>query len=465
MAGRGYINNEGALYEAYARGNKDTYFFKDLPEEAVNPFEPRYHRVPPVVHELRRTVPLNGADFGRATEIEFDIAGDLFQDVTLLIDLPTWLPPTEAELNATTPISATATGNTYGYTSGIAYFLFKNIQVYQDKLLLAEMSGDALFASRLSRGSLNSAYLENALAGVHDGSPESIARNATPGRLRLRIPFPTTGDIQAFPSIAMRQQGFKIRLTLRKLEDLVESSGTDAPPAPWTLPSFTVQTDSPYTIQPLARTMIGQPTLQLETRHIYTDEQTRIAVAKTSIEIPSSRLYENRFTFGPLDYAPLARQALAYVTKRVDAQHPASRLFWVCRGASDIRANRLSKFTPDTSGQEYTTNQAFYIAGRDREPLYTPLVWNLIVPHAKGDRDPGLGYGEMNWDLGSIQGVYTPIRRPEGSVNFTTADRPTLYTELATIPDASIPVEMIAVVDTWLFYLIEANRGYIKYGN
>lgn len=465
------LTAEGSLYEALARGNKDTFFFKDNLEQALSPFENRYEPVPPVVHELRRVPPLNGADFGRSCEFEFDIAGDVFVRPTVLIDLPSWLPPQAAAANLTTPIAETGTGTAYGYTNGIGYFLFSKIQIYQDKLLLNEFSGDTLWASRAARGTLNSAYLENRLAGWHDGSAAAIAAAATPGRLRLELPF-IGGSQRGFPSIAMRKQSFKLRLTLRPLEEVVESSvGTSTVAAkPWLVPSFTVDAEpTPYTVAPLPRESIGAPTLQLEARHIYTDGETQLALRKSELEIPFSQLYENVFTFGPLDYAPLnSGGGPATMTNRVDARHPASRLFWFARSSNDLRAGRRWKVT-NTEGAavadgEYYTNESLIIAGRDRETLFPPFIWRDLTHHAKEERDPGQGIGEMNWDLGAVIGRRPPFaeRQPEGTVNFTTADRPTLYTELAAGPPAT---EFTAVVDSWAMYRIESDRGFLKYGN
>ena len=467
------LTAEGSLYEALARGNKDTFFFKDSLEDSLNPFENRYDPVPPVVHELRRIPPLNGADFGRSCEFEFDIAGDIFVRPTVLIDLPTWLPPTEAALNETVLIHQTgSTDTTYGYTNGIGYFLFSKIQIYQDKILLFETTGDALWASRASRGSLNSAYLENKLAGWHDGSSESIAAAATPGRLRLELPF-IGGPHQGFPSISMRQQNFKLRLTLRTLEEVIESSDSTStvPATPWRLQSFTAEADTgPYTFASLAREKMGVPALQLETRHIYTDGDTQLALRSAPIEIPYAQLYENRFTFGPLNYSPLERNAVASVTNRIDARHPASRLFWFTRSHDDLRAGRRWKVAATNASEDYYTNQSLVIAGRDRETLMSPFIWNELTHHAKEDRDPGRGISEMNWDMGTVIGRRPPFydKQPEGSVNFTTADRPTLYTELAAIPPDSVlgkpAAEMTAVVDAWSLYTIEKERGVLKYG-
>jgi len=457
---------EGGLYEAISRGNKDTFFFEEDPEKAINPFENRYDRIPPNLQELRRIPPLNGAEFGRSCEFEFDTAGDIFLRPTVLIDLPSWYPPQQAASNPAMLFTEQGTGKSYGYTNGIGYFMFKKIQIFQDKLLLQELTGDSLFALRASRGSLNSAYMENALAGFHDGTAASIAANATPSRIRLELPF--IGGRNGFPSIAMRKQTFKLRLELRVLEELVESSdpAATAAPKPWGA-RFVHGTD---TFTALQRTQMTSPVLQLETRHSYVDGETQLALRSTTLEIPYLRPYENTYVVSPTEYAPIVKGVPAYITRRVDAQHPASRLLWYSRTQNDLRANRRWKLAADISGGEYYVAQSLIIASRDRETSFAPYVWNILTHHAKEDRDPGYGIGEMSWDLGDIRGRRAPWnRQPEGTINFTTADRPTLYTSLSAAPSDTLlgapSTEMTAVVDTWGLYSIEADRGVLKYGN
>jgi hypothetical protein len=463
---RAGLRTEGGLYEAIARGNKDTFFFDQDPKKAINAFENRYARIPPNLEELRRIPPLNGAEFGRSCEFEFETAGDIFLRPTVLIDLPSWYPPAQAALNPSLLYTEQSTGNSYGYTNGVGYFLFKKIQIFQDKLLLQELTGDSLFALRASRGSLNSAYMENALAGFHNGTAASIAANATPSRIRLELPF--LGGRNGFPSIAMRKQTFKLRLELRPVEQLIESSDPAAVAAPqlW----GATFTDGTHTFTALQRTQMASPVLQLETRHSYVDGETQLALRSTPLEIPYSRPYENTYSISPAEYAPIVKGVAAYVTRRVDAQHPASRLLWYSRSQNDLRTNRRWKFTDDISGNEYYSAQSLIIASRDRETSFSPYVWNLLTHHAKEDRDPGYGIGEMSWDLGDIRGRRAPWdRQPEGTINFTTADRPTLYTSLATAPNDTIlgapSTEMTAVVDTWGLYSIESDRGVLKYGN
>lgn len=468
------LTNEGAIYEMLSRGNKDVFFIKDDLKEGLNPFENRYNQIPAQVHELRRIPPLNGADFGRTCEFEFEVAGEVFTDPTLVIDLPTWLPPQIAPLNPTSRITDSA-GVSYGYTNGIAYFLFSKIQIYQDQILLQEFSGDAIFAASRPRGSLNSRFLDNAVTGTNLDSDLAIQRNATPGRLRLHLPmFGCQGaDDGGVPSIGARQQSLKLRLTLRKLEDLVVASDGRAKPQPWDQTNFQIQTSAittPQTFNTLTRTAIGVPNIQLETRHIYVDPETRQALQKATLEIPYSRLYENTFTFGSKDYEPLSRQAIAAVTRRVDAVHPASRLLFWFHNQADLRANRYSKYVADISGGEYYNNISLLIAGRDRETLFSPMVYNRIQNLAKEERDPGQGLGLMNWDLGDLRGRRGPYtHQPEGSINFSTADRPTVYVDLKDIPVDPVTgqknTEMKVVVDTWAMALFENGRGGLKYAN
>jgi hypothetical protein len=188
------------------------------------------------------------------------------------------------------------------------------------------------------------------------------------------------------------------------------------------------------------------------------------------MEIPFQRPYENTFIISPTEYAPIVKGVPAYVTRRVDAQHPASRLLWYSRSQNDLRANRRWKFTNDISGNEYYVSQSLIIASRDRETSFAPYVWNILTHHAKEDRDPGYGIGEMSWDLGDIRGRRAPWdRQPEGAINFTVADRPTLYTSLSSAPNDTLlgapSTEMTAIVDTWAVYSIDADRGVLKYAN
>lgn len=460
---------DGALYELVARGNKDKYFQSDT-ITAVSPFRNNYKKIPAFIHELRKIPPINNTDFGKVIEFDFEVAGDVFTHPTLLIDLPTWLPSEYASINYKSVIKDSS-GNTYGYTKGVGYFLFSNIQIYQDQILLQEFSGDALYASRLSRGSINSAMLENKLIGFHDGSDLSIGRNATTSTLRLELPLIGCQSSKdgGFPSYAVRSQSLRLRLTLRKLEDLIETSNSQVKPTPWNRTDFQIKTSSSgsfTTFSTLDRYKIDKPSIYLETRHIYVDNTTQKELVDNVFEYPYSRLFENVLYFNNSDYAPLLRGAIASITRRIDAVYPTSRLLFFLRSKIDIDANKLWKITANTTNQEYYNNLKLLIASKDREYLFSSLVWNIMNQHSKEDRYSGIGLGVMNWDLDSQQGRHPPFaRQPEGGINFSEADKPTIYMEIQNISDTIKNTEMRVILDSWSIYETENRRGGLKYAN
>jgi len=465
------FTKEGALYELLARGNKDVYFQADA-FTSVSPFRNNYKRGPAYVHERRQIPPINNVDFGKVVEFDFEVAGDVFTHPTLLIDLPTWLPSEFASLNNNNIITDNS-GNTYGYTKGIGYFLFSKIQVYQDQILLQEFSGDALYATKLSRGSINSSFLENVLVGIHDGSSLSIQRNATPKQLRLELPLLGCQNIEdgGFPSYGVRTQVFRLRLTLRKLEDLVECSNSSITKPnlyPWDRSDFTItdKNSNVTNFSTLGRYQMSIPNLYLETRHIYVDPDTQKGLVESSQELLFSRLYENTFYFNEKDYAPMLNNAVSSVLKRIDAVHPASRLLFFMRQKSDININKLWKITSDLTNKEYYNNISLLIASRDRETSFPPFIWNILTQHSKEDRYSGEGLGIMNWDLGEQRGkVANAIHQPEGSVNFSTADKPNIVVDLQNISGTDRNTEMLLIVDAWAIYQIEKGRGRLKYSN
>jgi hypothetical protein len=460
------LNLDGSLYELVSRGNKDVYFQEDS-NEAQSLFDNRYAPSAPTLHELRRIPALNTPDFGRSSEFQLEIAGDVIVSPTLVIDLPTWLPPIYADQNPTSVIQDAA-GVTYGYTRGIAYFLFERIQILQDNILLQEFSGDALWMQTRARNTLNHGILDNQLTGIHSGSALQIGRNATPGRLRLQLPLVGTQSIEdgGFPMLKLPNQAYKVRIFLRKLEDLVEASDGREKPSPWDRTNFQIQTarNGPFsTFSTLTRNDIGTPQIQLETRHIYTSDTTREKLRETSLEIPFERIYENIFSQNPLEYA----SAAPLITRRLDARHPCSRILIAFRSWQDMRANQLWKISSDISGGEYYSQLKLLIAGRDRESLWTSLVWKDLENHAKEERDSGMNLATMNFGLGDKKGIRgpTPSRQPEGTINMTTADRPTLFMELTDIVSGQKRSELRVVVETWAVFLADNNRGTLLYAN
>jgi hypothetical protein len=483
-------NIQGSLFELVARGKKDTYFAVDR-GTSVHVFNSDYGPSTPHLEERRTTVPLNAPKFGQTCEIEIDTYGDVLTECTILVDLPSWLPPLPVVNGGTTlpPQDANktywirdASGISYGYCAYIGYFLFERIQLYQDSALIQEWSGDLLFALNASEGSWNSAYLDSQYLGGVDTSPypgRNIAGRATPGRLRLSLPIPgcqTPGD-GGFPICCLPNQSYRVRMKLRNLEDLVVSDDpTLMKPKPWLIPEFTYTLPGPaiYTFQPVPLNTIGQPTILLETIQSYVSPETKRTLQESKQSIPFRRPFENIFTFGEADFAALDVSGIAASTRRLDARHPVERLAFFFRTQQALdRNNYTDVFDPASSDTQFYNGIKLIIAGRDREFLYGSQVWQDIMAYAKDENDSGYNIGEFRWNLGDLYSEIRPFGRvPNGTVNFTSADRPTLYVQLNNVPflpssgmSRQRKTELRVFMEGWNVYEIERGRGRLLFAN
>lgn len=513
MATINQSSGQGALFELVARGVKDNYFVKDS-KESFFPYDASYNSSAHHLPERKTMVPINGTTWGNTFEVEIDPYGDILTECAFEIDLPTWLPqlprnpPVPGEpvqlcqpstANGLYPITAQGTGYSYGYTNYIGYLIFEKIQFYQDQFLIQEWSGDGLLAKQLSEGSWNSSFLQQAVGGqIETINPitnlptaRGVQLRATPGHLRVKLPLPglqCPGDA-GFPLVAMAWQKFRIKATLRKLEDLVvcsDDSVTKPNLTPWTVPSFEVTYDngSTYAFAPKPLADIGQPNILLSTIQQYVPPRVQEELRSKAIQIPFRRQFENDFTFGELDYIPLDKGGVAAVTRRLDGRHPTEKIFWFFRTQRALDRNQLDNFyndffdfNPTTATQPFTTPYGnFYyamklvIAGRDRESLQQPVVLQDISQLVKDEKGSGVNIGEMKWTTGEKYGVIYPIpRQPEGTVNFTTADRPTLYLELANVrPDALLgqrKSEFRVFTEGWDVYDVREGRGRLMFAN
>jgi hypothetical protein len=477
MATRNQTSIEGALYELVARGVKDTYFIKD-DKEAVHPFQWTYDRYPASLPEERATNPLNEPRFGQRCEFEFDLPGDVLVEAYLEINLPSWLPPEMQPYNLTaeTYVEEGLDKIYYGYTNGIGYFLLEKIQIFQDKILLQEVSGDSLYAASLNKGSWNQGFLTQQLAGVHDGSPISVMHNATPGTLKVNIPMigcSWKGD-KGLPLCGLRNQTFRLRLQLRTLDQLVESTdSTDYAPAPWTK-RFTQDRDGlvlNVEANAIEKSKIGQPSIVLKTKQLYLSNEAREQLAKEPAEVAYIRYFDNAYSINQLDYAPLDKGSGANLIKFLDANYTVERIISYFRSTSNILRNRLWDFSnslaPD--GQFYNSLQ-LTIAGRTREGPWEPDVWTSVITDAKEERNPARNIAMMNWSRGwRIEDEPPAIREPTGGINFTTADRPMLTIGLNDVAINPIlgykQTQLICSCETWALYRIRNGRGGLEYAN
>lgn len=497
---------QGALFELVARGVKDKYFVADDSKSEFT-YTARYDASIPHLGERRTAVPVNGTAFGTTFEVEIDAYGDVLTECALEIELPSWIPPlplvadgapVEASVvNGLCPITSVGGGVSYGYVNGVGYFLLEKVQFYQDQFLIQEWSGDGLLAKQMTEGSYHHGALRLSQGGWMDTADRTALRNlqlrATPGRLRVHLPLPglqSPTDV-GLPLLAMVWQTLRLRVTLRKLEELVVCSDDGVlSPAPWAVPLMEyVRTDGTTgTFAPRSVHAMGAPTVLLATTQRYVTQEVQQEMRGMRFEIPFRRMFENRFTFGELDFISLDKGGVSAVTRRLEGRHPTERLFWFFRLREAVDKGRLDDWTnpyfeasPTTETQPLTWPYGgFYyrlkliIAGRDREHLESGSTWDVIAPWSKAERagfGGGMkGIGMMDWGLGDRMGTRYPCERvPTGSVNFTTGDRPSLFIELANVSSHPIRaervVEMRAFSEGWNVYVVEEGRGKVMFAS
>jgi hypothetical protein len=468
-------SSEGGLFELVARGEKDKYFMSDKPE-AVVPFSYNMDTWPACLEETRQTQPLNMVDFGRTVEWEMDSFGDILVAASFTIELPTWLPIAVAPLNAKTVITD-ASGTRYGYTMGIGAFLFEQIQFYQDQVLLQEFSGDFLYTWTHLQSTLNQENLALKEFGSHSGSALDIQRNATPGKLKLRLPLigcshPDDGGL---PFVALPGQKYRLRAKIRKLEDLVESSAGDIKPAPWTRSDMTYmdKTGNKTLIKPFTRENIGKPLITLETTQKYVRQDIQELLKTTATQIPFLRPFENALSLDKADYSGVEKGQASLVTKRIDGRHPAEGILISFQSDYYAEKNQLWNLENPLIGAlgttDYYNTMKLLVAGKERESEWTSDVWQGLSPYTKSEKCPGIAVSWISFTYGPGFGYRAPERRkPSGTLNFSSADRPTLWMSIQdTLPNSrgQKKVKLRATTIGWGLYRVEDQRGSLFFGN
>jgi len=463
---------EGSLLELVARGKKDVYFMNSEKTARV-PFSYNLQTWPATIDETRNTQPLNTIDFGRTVEWEMEVFGDILISAALVVELPSWLPLDIAPLNQTNLISDSS-GQTYGYCQGIGAFLFEQIQFYQDQVLLQEFSGDFLYSWFHIHSSLCQEALTLKEIGCHSGNVLDIQRNANPRKLTLRLPLIGCAhpDEGGFPFVSLPGQKFRIRCKIRRLEDLIESSSQAVKPAPWTRNDLIVTDKSgkKTSFLPIPREQIGRPLITLETTQRYVRQDLQASLKEHVFEIPFLRPFENTLSLDPSDYVAVGNGGASYVTKRIDGRHPSESILIMFQSEYNLERNQLWNLKNPLGTGEYYNSLELLIAAKEREKRWDSNLWEHISPFTKAEKNPGIPISWISFTKGPGYGYKAPEqRRPSGTVNMTSADRPTLWLDIIdTLPSTTNKqkrVTMRVISIGWGIYSIDKQRGVLLFGN
>ena len=472
-------NNGGALYELVARGVKDSYFFEDS-TSAANPFSWSYEKYAAVSTETRSVRPYNAAGFSRVLNVDLDVYGDILQEVWLHVTLPSWVPPAyraavkRGLVRDVSGSGALADATAYGYTSAIAYMLFEKIEVLQDNITLQEVTGDALYVASRHLQSYSAHHLADSLAGVYDETNLlNMQRSVDPDReYIIEVPF-----IRNFPLVALRGQRFRVRLTLRDLEDLVVCSDLSVPkPKPWLVPQFSWETvDASGTFAPLGLHELDPPTVSIEMTQVYLSNDDREALAKANFLIPYRRYISyNHFNFGPATYASLdARPPIApAAVVNYDGIYHVDRILHCVRSARSLEANRRTAYNNvSVSGEFYIAGLQSAYGSTVRDQTWGPLVLNKLTQHAHSEYASEAQFliQENGFKPSYTKRAPTQTYAPPAGLNYSEAMEPNVRVVLNDIERDYYNNWKVAAYDIVLcataYYAVENGRGGLAFLN
>jgi hypothetical protein len=420
----------GGLLDLVARGKKDTFFTQN---PKISFFHSVYPRYPAFTQEIRLTQPRNNAEWGRWVDFEIEPVGDIMRNPVLLIDLPTWLPTAEAKINRTSYITDPL-GVEFGYTQDIGAMMIEKVQFYNDQLLLHEFWGQWL---QWRTGMQSNASVYGALAGRRRLGTGTLARGATPNRLRVTLPLLGNQhqDDPGFPLTAVSAQRFRIRIYLKRLEDVIEASDGRLHPQPWDTDFVcnTSDTES-YIFRTLPRSKVGGPILTLETTQVYVPRDVQEYLRKTALYVPFVQCQQSRFTIESNRFFPIVNNnSVVSIPLPLDFIGAVSRLTVGVQSDADIQAGQLYKLEPPSGGATtYLNTLRLNLGLVDRMFEFPVSVWRDVVNYYKNDREPR----EPN---GGVLNAYTMSfggrdeTRPIGTFNMSRTMEAVLYVTLAAI--------------------------------
>jgi hypothetical protein len=457
-------SHKGGLLELVARGKKDAFFTAN---PSVSFFHSVYRKAAPFTEEVYVSQPRNNAEWGRWVEFEFEHRGDLVRKMYLRFTLPTWLPDSVASANGTSVV-ADPGGVTYGYCNNVGYRIIDKIQLFHDQVLLQETYGEFLDWRIRQTNSATTSLVIGGSSGYRGSSALDIGRSATPGQLRVPVPFigwEAIGD-QGFPMCAMRKQRFRLRILLRSLEDIVVASDGRAAPNPWNT-TMRIQRSAggpleTFTTLPKSAMSKGIG-ITLETSQVYLPRDVQEWLRIQKWRIPYKNIQIQEFTIEDNQWNAAATAAVAnfQLPFRLDFVGPAIRLLAAVQGEGARLAGDRTIYLANAVRQIRLN-----VANIDRLQPFSAPVYRDIVGYWKNARVPqDLNDGSRPQEVYNLVFGGRDSPQPAGTLNFTRAVTPELWLTLGSIPiDPRTRLRksfLIVYAETWRIWEIKDEIGTI----
>ena len=448
------MSHRGGLLELIARGKKDAFFHAN-PQVAF--FHSVYRKYAAVTEEIHLTAPRNQPEWGKWLEFDLEHRGDLVRKFHLRITLPTWLPANIAAANSTSFVTD-ASGVSYGYCSEVGYQMIEKIQVLQDQVLLQELYGEYLDWKVRQAVPLSTVLVMSAAVGSRGNTVLDIARSAAPPMLRVPIPilgWESVGD-PGFPTVALRNQRFRIRILLRPLEAVVVASDGRLNPKPWGTP-LRIQCSAggaqePFTALPYEAVAKGIG-MMLETTQVYVscDVQEVLKGGKWFVPYRSSQHQPYTIQDYQMNAATTAVANFS-LSFPLDFTGACSRIFVAFQQRGAVLAGQRGQYLGGAA-----RSMRINIANLDRIQPWSPAVFREVTTYWKNVRAPA------NLEVYTFVFGGKESLQPAGTLNFTRAAIPDLWVLFG--PTAidrrtqSRELVLLVYVETWEVLEIQGGKG------
>jgi hypothetical protein len=432
--------SDGAIMELLSRGKKDAYQNQD---PVRSWFDSAYQPRSPATAEYRVVQTDNAPRFGQWFDITIPSEGDILTGVDVRITLPTWLPPDILSRCSINDVSVESKPymvggieyppcfTQYGWTDGVANFLFKKWALYIDTIKLVEGYGDFNNVYPDTNTTQLKAPLIHVSTGRNDGSPAGIAANANLPELVFRVPIPGCQGAKdsGIPLCAFKGQRIYLRFWMRDKTHLVQSgpldvsSGSQYPvyeicPEPWGFRRIAIRgvVQSDLTI---AGRLMGQPAIYARLSVLNVDNELRQSLAAAKHEIRFRQQLLDRWTIDTLIPGPYKQS--------IQIGGFFQTLFIGIQSGVRIKQNRLSDYLPPTG--DWLTGLSVNINNQDRIYDWTPASLKVLANNTQLGRD-------VNTALYYLIFGVSRDDEPGGTINLRSCQKAILnMTFAAVVPD------------------------------
>jgi len=303
--------------------------------------------------------------------------------------------------------------------------------------------------------------------GVRDTSSLALGRSVSFGTLRVPIPILGCQNLNdpGLPLVALRSTRLRLRVHIRRLDNLIEASDGRIHPSPWNLP-FRVQAvrNGPITTtQSLKRDDMQALDISLESTYFYVPADIQLYLKSQTIVIPFKHIqYQSGTLEDPIMTAAAVTSATYTYNMNLDVMGNVERMLVGFRSLACTYAGQRTILTAPNQ-TPFIQALRLNMSNIDRLKLQPIEVYREVSSYWK---QPRMISGDQNNVYILTFGGYD-VTYPVGTLYMTRSLLPTIYVTLSvTQYDPRIisrEAMMMLYAETWNLYNICHGVGTLMF--